>query len=468
MSARLFVFLTLLSAVPFARAAPPNIVYILSDDQTCRDFGFMGNERVHTPNLDALAEKSARFVNGYVPTSVCRPSLATLLTGLYPHQHGIYFNHGPPGNAGYNRMTSREEYESVREREFAFIRKVDTLPGLLHRQRGYRCLQTGKFWEGHWRNGGFTEGMTTFEPPSPDQSYGGVRKLAGGVRVAHGNGDAGLRIGRETMQPIYDFIDDCGKKGDPWMVWYAPYLPHQPHDAPERYYELARARPGVAENEIPYYANIARFDDTVGQLVRFVESKNGGENTVFVLVVDNGWTPSRTREKSRPEEFAHTGESKRAPFDDGLRTPILIRWDGVVNQATHRELVNSIDLMPTLLHAAGIAEVPADLPGIDLLPAARGEVRLDPDRAVFGEIYPGDATTLDDPARDIAYRWVRRGDFKLIVPHSHGGKAPWGGFLKDLTLFNLRLDPVESRNEAAEYPEVAEELTALLDRWWDP
>ena len=74
-------------------AEQPNVVMILADDQSFRDFGFMDNDLVHTPHLDALARTSSRYPNGYVPMSVCRPSLATLLTGLYPHQHGIHFNH---------------------------------------------------------------------------------------------------------------------------------------------------------------------------------------------------------------------------------------------------------------------------------------------------------------------------------------------------------------------------------------
>lgn len=451
---------------------PPNIVYLISDDQTYRDFGFMGNERVHTPNLDALAAKSARFPNGYVPTSVCRPSLVTLLTGLYPHQHGVTFNHGPPGNSAYNRMTSREEYERVRQREFELVQKVPTLPGLLAKERGYRSLQTGKFWEGHWRNGGFTEGMTTFEPPPTSQTYGGVRKLASGERVAHGNGDAGLQIGRETMKPITDFIESCAEHDTPWLVWYAPYLPHQPHDSPERFYELARSRPGVKEHEIPYYASIAQFDETVGELVRFVEEKGLAANTIFVLVVDNGWSPSRTPQKGRPVEFAHTKESKRAPFDDGLRTPILFRWDGIVEPATHEELVNSIDIVPTLLQAAGVGEsIVESLPGVNLLTAGKSDSELDADRTIFGEVYPGDATSLDNPAGDIAYRWARRGDFKLIVPHLHGeAKKPWGNYLPNgnSILFNVRLDPVESENVIAQHPEIAADLRKRLDEWWTP
>jgi len=450
----------------------PNIVLIISDDQTYRDFGFTGSERVHTPHLDALAKTSARFVNGTVPTSVCRPSLVTLLTGLYPHQHGVHFNHGPPGNSGYNRMTSREEYERVRQREFYLIETVATLPRLLSQRLGYRCLQTGKFWEGHWRNGGFTEGMTIFEPP-PGQTFGGVRTLASGEKAAHGNGDFGLKIGRETMAPISEFIIDCEKDNTPWLVWYAPYLPHQPHDSPAKFYELAKAKPGVEAHEIPYFAAIAQFDDTVGELMRIVEDREAMANTIFVFVIDNGWTPSRKPARSRPVEFEHTKESKRAPFEDGLRTPILIRWDaGGVKAATHNEPISSIDIVPTLLRAAGLSEHAAPMPGINLLPAARGKSPLDPDRPLFGEIYPGDATSLGHPERDIAYRWVRKGDHKLIVPHVQGKAArPWGGYLEnEPTLFDLRSDPLESKNVVRDpgKQEIAKELQRLLAEWWNP
>lgn len=453
--------LILILAVSGLAAERPNIVYIISDDQTWSDFGFMGNERVHTPNLDRLAAQSLRFPNAYLPSSVCRPSLVTLLTGLYPHQHGVFFNHGPPGNAEYNRMESAAEYESARGAEFELIRKVPTLPRLLAEEAGYRCLQTGKFWEGHWRNGGFTEGMTAFTAPPPGQTYGGVRTLASGQRVAHGNGDHGLAIGRETMEPITDFITDCEKAGTPWLVWYAPYLPHQPHDSPAHYYEIARSYAGVREHELPYYAAIAQFDDTVGQLIDFVEKTSDLSKTIFVFVADNGWSPSTTPEKSRPVEFAHTKTSKRAPFDEGVRSPILIRWDGVIAPATRTDLVGSIDIVPTLLKAAGLPDDSREgMPGVDLL----GEPERD--RAVFGEIYPGDATTLDHPGRDIAYRWVRKRAYKLIVTH---GEKPAGGSLKRDALFDVVADPAEQRDLIADPAQEAtvRELREILDRWWD-
>ncbi len=462
---RVILFAILLLSVNSGNAAPPNIVYIISDDQTYRDFGFMGNKRVHTPNLDALAAKSLVFENGYVPTSVCRPSLVTLLTGLYPHQHGVTFNHGPPGNSGYNRMTSRQAYENARSPEFEIIRKLDTLPAWLKKGKGYRSLQTGKFWEGHWRNGGFTEGMTLFTPPE-EQDYGGVRTLASGEAVAHGNGDWGLKIGRETMKPITEFISDSEKSGDPWLVWYAPYLPHQPHDSPEKYYALAKSQPDVAEHELPYFAAIAQFDDTVGELLDIVEANADSSNTLFIFVVDNGWSPGLKRSRNRPAEFDHSRESKRAPFDDGVRTPILFRWDGHIDPRVESAPVSSVDIVPTIISAIGLEKIPGTS-GIDLLK----KDSIDPNRAVFGEIYPGDASSLDDPAGDIAYRWVRQRNLKLIVPHFHHLKQQaWGSYLDGPALFDLVSDPEERNNLIAEI-DLAEgrvRLKALLDDWWRP
>ena len=468
----LVLALALAFTTPPASAGTPNIVLIIADDQAWVDFGFMGNERVHTPNLDELASRSVGFTNGYVPSSVCRPSLATLLTGLYPHQHGIHFNHGPPGNAGYNRVRSASEYENIREREFALIRRHKTLPAILRSQAEYRCFQTGKFWEGHWRNGGFTEGMTLFKAPPREQTFGGVRQLPGGELVAHGNGDAGLQIGRVTMQPIYDFIDDCSSKSVPWFVWYAPYLPHQPHDSPKRFYELAEKRPNVKANELPYFASIAQFDETVGELIEYVASKKQLENTVFVFVSDNGWRPSITPQRNRPKEFSPAKRSKRAPFDDGLRTPVLIRWDGVLVPARHKAPISSIDLMPTLLSIAAVGkEHRPELPGIDLLPVCRGEQELDMQRSIFGAIYPGDATSLDDPSADVAYRWIRRGNLKLIEPNSPSdGSNPWGNYVEATALFDLANDPFEQQ-DLARLPQYQEEKAGLLkalDRWWTP
>jgi len=439
----------------------PNVVYIISDDQTYTDFGFMGNDLVETPHLDKLAAQSVVYPNGYVPASVCRPSLVTMLTGLYPHQHGVYFNHPPPG---FSKLTKspeigKERYDALREEAAKQILDQPSLPRLLAAD-GYRSLQTGKYWEGHFSNAGFTEGMTLAEPSG---GVYGDKELASGAIVAHGNGDAGLAIGRETIQPITDFLDDCVKSSSPFLVWYAPFLPHTPHNSPERYFEIYRNKPGVAEKDVAYFAAISQFDDTVGQLIADVESRGLAKKTLFVFVVDNGW-------QADPDgPSGHTKNSKRAPFDYGLRTPIMLRWDGVIEPETHEGLVNSIDLLPTILSACHL-EIPDVLPGIDLMPSAKGEQTLDPDRAIFGDVYPGDAVSLGKPEENIAYRWVRQGNYKYIHPHAPDGGKPWGSYLSKPALYDVVKDPDESNNLLGdgEYAEIAASLKRQLDDWWDP
>lgn len=455
----------------------PNVLYIIADDQSYRDFGFMGNRSVHTPNLDDLAAQSAVFPNGYVPSSVCRPSLMTLLTGLYPHQHSITFNHGPPGNRGYNQMTSREAYERIRGREFTAVQHLPTLPRLLVQQAGFAALQTGKHWEGHWRLAGFTDGMTRFIAPPETQAYGGIRRLANGEAVAHGNGDWGLQIGRETMQPIFDFISAATQRKQPWFAWYAPFLPHQPHDSPERFRRLAAQRPDVQPHQLPYYAAIAQFDETVGQLLSFLRQENLMRQTLIVFVSDNGWVASETVEPSRPVEFAQTKNSKRSPFEDGIRTPILLSWHGMIPARIHPALVQTVDLMPTILAATGVtkkagqSESSTKFPGTNLLPLVRDEASADPERIIFGEIYPGDATSLEEPTTDLAYLWARQNDFKLIIPIIKAGKQhAWGSYLasQEAALFNLKQDPEEQTNVAKQHPQIAARLHEAINAWWSP
>ena len=216
---------------PAAAAAPdrPNVVMIVGDDMAWTDFGFMGHDVIKTPCLDKLAAESAVFPNGYVPTSLCRASLATLLTGQYAHQHRICCN-DPPDGVDRSAM-------------HPFIRRAPALPRLLA-GAGYVSLQTGKFWEGHFSNAGFTQGMTT--------------------RGRHG--EEGLVIGRETMRPIYDFIDTARRDGKPFFVWYAPMLPHEPHNPPK--WLLARyLAPGRPEKLAKYFAMCEWFDTTCGQLL---------------------------------------------------------------------------------------------------------------------------------------------------------------------------------------------------------
>jgi uncharacterized sulfatase len=398
-------------------AEPPNVVMIISDDQAWTDFGFMGHPVIETPHLDGLARQSIVFPRGYVPSSLCRPSLATIITGLYPHQHGITGN-DPPQGVDRNEMLKH-------------IRAAETLPGLLG-QRGYRSFQAGKWWEGHHSLGDFTAGMTHGE-------------VARGGR----HGDVGLTIGREGLEPIRQFVRADREK--PFFLWYAPFLPHEPHNPPERI--LAKyMQPGRPPRLARYYAMCEWFDETCGELLKILDDEGLRDNTLVAFVVDNGWIQQTG--PRRTTEGWYAPRSKRSPYEGGARTPILLRWPGHIEPGRNETLVSSIDLAPTILTACE-AEVPRRLPGVNLLEVAAGQP---PDRdAIFGEIFAHDVADVDDPAASLLYRMCWTGHWKLILPHQQD---------QLVELFNLAVDPHEDRNLAEAQAEQVERMTAMIRQWW--
>ena len=435
----LTLFLLAIAAGPAAESNPPNVVYILADDQAFGDFGFMGHPHVATPHLDRLAAESALFVNGYVPTSLCRPSLATLLTGLYPHRHGIHFN--DPPHKGPRRTEAN-----------GLLAALPTVPRWLA-SRGYESLQTGKFWEGSYANAGFTEGMTHGDPNRRrDRPHPTLGRLPGR------HGDEGLTIGRDTMAPIADFLDDRVGDGKPFFLWYAPFLPHTPYTPPRRHLET------YADLDVPtqvrkYYAMCSWFDETCGTLLAALDERGMADGTLIVFVSDNGWiTNPDWRPGTKGQPFAP--RSKRSPYESGVRTPIMYRLPGRIAAGRHEQLASSIDIVPTTLAAAGVPRDQwPDLPGVDLWSYLTGDTAEYERTEVFGEIFGHDARTLDDPAAHLLFRWVRRGPWKLIAPTD--GPAE---------LYRLTDDPEERHDLAndAKLSEVKRSLTDALDGWWNP
>ena len=201
----------LVCSASFAVAgSTPNIVYIISDDQAWTDYGFMGHPQIRTPNLDRLAAQSIVFDRGYVPTALCRPSLATLVTGQFAHRHGVTGNDPSPRRA----KRGSPLYNQRRAKRITFLDKFETLPTLLS-ERGYLSHQSGKWWEGGYKHGGFTHGMTRGFPQPNGRP-----------------GDDGLKIGRKGMQPIETFVDHAVEQKKPFFLWYGVFLPHTPHNPP--------------------------------------------------------------------------------------------------------------------------------------------------------------------------------------------------------------------------------------------
>ncbi len=442
---KLLTFLTaLLLLSPAFADDPPNIVVIISDDQAWTDYSFMGHPTIQTPNLDRLASRSAVFRRGYVPTALCRPSLATLATGLYASSHGITGNDPaklPPGR--------EEEYDWLRAKLISRISQVPTLPRLLG-QSGYLSHQSGKWWEGNFRDGGFTHGMTRGFPEPGGR-----------------HGDDGLEIGRKGMDPVLEFIDQAAASQKPFFLWYAPFLPHTPHNPPDRLLKKYRV-PGRPLALARYYAMCEWFDETCGQLTDHLERRGMTDNTLIVYVTDNGWiqrTPKTQVNSGWKPSFAP--KSKQSPNEGGVRTPILISWPGHIDPQVRPEVISSIDLMPTILAAAGL-DSPAGLPGINLMPLVTEQQPLERD-AIFGESFAHDITDLDNPQATLLYRWIIRGDWKLILTYDgklNRYRAVHQNVERGPQLFHLTQDPHEETNLAGSHPVLVAELAERIHDWW--
>ncbi len=446
-----------LAATAFAasEAQPPNIVFVISDDHAWTDYGFMGHPHIETPNLDRLAARSAAFTRGYVPTALCRPALATFATGLYAHQHRISGNDpsllpgaAKGGGAGKKAKGGGEppEYVALREKLISQIDRFPTLPKLLA-QQGYLSHQSGKWWEGGYERGGFTHGMTR-----------GFPKPGGR------HGDDGLKIGREGMQPVFDFIDHAVAEKKPFFIWYAPFLPHTPHTPPDRLLAKYKAKGVKSEYVAKYYAMVEWFDETCGQLFDRLEAKGLTQNTLVVYVGDNGWIQNEDAPGYAPR-------SKQTANEGGIRQPTLFSWPGVIKPGNRGEqLGSSIDMVPTALAAAG-AKVPANLPGKNLLPILKSG-QPTPRDIVFGETFAHDVPNIEKPEAGLVYRWVIEGKWKLLLTYDGEVSARYASSNprdeKRPQLFDLIADPHENTNLAAKNPELVAKLAGKLQQWWAP
>ncbi len=205
----LLALLCVICSYAQAGDSKPNVILILSDDQGFTDYGFMGHEIVQTPNIDRLASQSLLYTRGYV-MPVCSPSLACLLTGRLPHQHGITGNDLSPAAMAVERAKSKGDRSPLSQR---LLSNSVILPKVLS-DSGYLTYQTGKLWNVTAEEVGFSDGMTNKEGR---------------------HGGEGLEIGRKTMKPMFDFMVDAQSQDKPFFVWYAPMMPHTPHNPPQEY-----------------------------------------------------------------------------------------------------------------------------------------------------------------------------------------------------------------------------------------
>jgi arylsulfatase A-like enzyme len=409
----------------------PNIVILVSDDQDYEHFGFMGHPVARTPTIDSLAAEGAVFTHAFVPMSRCRPAQAALLSGLWPHQNGVYYNVGPD-----------------------HIDPTTCIANLLS-DAGYATTGEGKFWEHDPRLMGFSNYT--------------IRNYETFVR--------------EGQEHLFEFIDRNAGAA-PMFIWWAPALPHFPHDPPERLLALFDPAtipiPDWYDGDPEAYrhqehvslAMEAWLDEGIRELEDKLRAVGELENTLFLFIIDNG--------------YANGLPSKGTAFEKGLRTPAILTWGGrgagtgIAGGQSFDELVSAVDLYSTLLDYAGVS-LPSNAPGVSLRPLIEGR-DFEPHESLYGAVYlqtPGEEESRAE--RDAYGLWVRTPRWKYILylrdvrehaddifkiqytlcPYPERDRG-------DEDLFDLDSDPYELKNLAglAEHTALKQRLREEVLAWW--
>jgi arylsulfatase A len=448
----------------------PNIIFILADDMGYGDFSAINGGLSQTPALDQLMSESLCLSQQYTASPVCNPSRACLMTGRYPHRTGSI---DTMDWRGYERMALRE------------TTIADVLQGA-----GYRTGLVGKWHLGsydlryHPMNRGFDETVCF---------RGGMQDyynwhLEVGEKWVHGDGRYLTDVWTEEA---VNFIKRNQK--EPFFLHLTYNAPHTPLQAPKEDIYPFRETGMFTEELSTFYGMLKHMDQGVEQVLDTLKRCGLTENTIVLFTSDNGpqfgaggHPPGCLRRFNC--EF---NGGKGSVYEGGIRVPMLLRWpDGLPGKQEFKDMVHFSDWFPTLLAMAGI-DVPAglNLDGVNVLPALRGEEGKVCTKRFWQWNRYTPLITCNAAVRD--------GDWKLVRPRIEEAMKvpcvdPWlkismenpqyfleNGPIPDpipprvvpdpLTpeLYNIRLDPLETRNLAAEYPDRAHRLLVDLENWFE-
>ena len=325
----------------------PNIMLVMTDDQGWAQVGFHGNPYIRTPTLDRLAAESTEFTQFYVEPK-CAPTRAALLTGVHGYRNGVIDTH--------------------LGRTFLDPAAV-TLAELLAAE-GYK---TGIF--GKWHLG------DNYPLRPSDQGFqevlvhrgGGIGQPAGPPGntywdpVLEHNGESKKYHGYCTKiftDALIEFVEE--NRDRPFFGYLATNTPHSPFDVDEEYIAPYREM-GLPENTARVYGMITEFDENLERLLAKLDELGLAENTIVIFLTDNG-----------PTQQTYTAGlkgRKASAYDGGTRVPFLIRWPGEFEAGRKIDRIAAhMDVVPTLLEAAGIAAPESKFDGVSLMPLLTGGI----------------------------------------------------------------------------------------------
>jgi arylsulfatase A-like enzyme len=411
--------------------SPPNVIVFFTDQQRWDTTGVHGNPLGLTPNFDRIARRGTHLFNTFTCQPVCAPARASLQTGLYATNTGVYRN----GVALKEDARTLAFYFKQAGYHTAYIGKwhlADKDPVPAQQQGGYQ----------YWLGANLSEFVSEPYRTLLYDKQGRSVKLPG-YRV-DATTDAAIRyIQDHQTQPFFlflsflephhqnqldDFVPPDGYRQPYLNRWIPP--------------DLAALGGSTQQHIAGYYGTVKRLDEAFGRLHDTIKSLGLEENTIMLFTSDHG-----CHFKTRNEEY------KRSCHESSIRLPAALTGPGFDGGGQVRELVSLVDLPPTLLDAAGI-DVPVHFEGRSILPLLRGEREGWPEE-VFLQI------SESQVGRAIR---TRRWKYSVVAPGKDGWEDSGSENYQEEFLFDLQADPYELHNriELESHQEVAEILRARL------
>jgi arylsulfatase A len=423
-------------------AEKPNVVIIVIDDLGRNDLGCYGSRYYRTPNLDKLAAGGVRFSDAYAACPVCSPTRAAIMTGKYPAR--LHLTDWLPGR------TDRPDQRLLRPaiRQQLPLGEVTLAEAL--KSAGYATGHVGKW---HLGGAGFGPQQQGFDVNVAGDQTGSPRSYFAPFKDAQGRSMPGLEQAPEgeyltdrLTTEAERFID--ANRDRPFFLYFPHYAVHIPLRAKQEMIAkyATDGRPGTQNNPI-YAAMVESMDQSVGRVVKKLADLGLDKKTLVIFTSDNGGVSVREGANTPATTNAPLREGKGFLYEGGIRAPLIVAGAGVENPGRVSDVpVSSIDFFPTVLELCGVTST-ARPDGVSIVPVLKGG-GLNRDALYWH--YPHYANQGGRPGGV-----VRAGDMKLIEFYETDRRE----------LFDVKREPGESRNLAADKPDVVRQLAAKLDLW---
>ena len=394
----------------------PNIIIILADDAGYSDFGFMGSDEIKTPNLDQLAFDGVTFNNAYVSASVCSPSRAGLLTGMYQQRFGHECNLDSDVNNSFdpNQITIAEALKT----------------------EGYNTGLIGKWHLGDktqnhpLKNGfdyfwGFISGARNYFYNPNEEFRNSIRNVVENYTQTRFDGYLTDVLGDKAI----GFINKNHESNNPFFLFLSFNAPHTPMHAKDDVLEKFKDNPRQV-----YASMMWSMDEAIGNVVEALKENNQYDNTIIYFLSDNGAAMSNDA-----SPFPFKGW-KGNQYEGGIKTPMIMTWKNKIKSNTQFDgFISALDIFKTSLEASSVNK--------EYMIKADG-------KNIMNFLNDNNIKNENLFWRKDKMATVRSGDYKLIRLND-----------TSTVLYNIKTNYFEDFDLKINKPQVHDSLLKLLSSW---